>query len=119
MPHEPAPLFLVYDGSALTGLVYRIVKRCPPTLDDFRSYEELGIPYDRRDFFKGVGVSMHTTRERAIAVARRFGHGHGIAALELRSTRSVWARTGARGHVTAWAPPGLLLEAVVQCEEHE
>ncbi len=119
MPGEPTPLFLVFDGSALDGLLYRIVERCPPTLDDFYSYEALGRPYDRRDFFKGIGVSMHTTAARAISIARRFHVGRGIAELDLRDSVVAWARTGGRGHVTVWAPPELLLQGVVQCGEHE
>ena len=119
MPGEPTPLYLVFDGSALEGLLYRVVRRCPPVLDDFRSYEALEAAYDRRDFFKGTGVSMHTSRERAIAVARRFGHGRGVATVELRPEPIVWARTGSRGHVTVWAPAQSLLGAVVQCDEHE
>jgi hypothetical protein len=120
MPAEPTPLYLVFDGSALEIVLYRIVERCPPTLDDFRSYEELGRSYDRRDFILGIGVSMHTSRGRAIRIARRFGHGRGTAELDLRASAIAWARTGASGrHVTVWAPPELLLEAVVQCAEHE
>jgi len=56
----------VFDGSALEGLLYRIVLRCPPTLDDFCSYEAVGRPYDRRDYFRCLGVSMYTSRRRAI-----------------------------------------------------
>jgi hypothetical protein len=115
---EPTPLYLVFDGSALEGPLYRIVRRCPPVFDDFLSYEALEVTYDRRDFFKGIGVSMHTSRERAIAVARRFGHGRGVATLELRSEPIVWARTGSRSHVTVWSAEPLL-RAVVQCDEHE
>lgn len=96
MSREPTPLFLVFDGSALEGLLYRIVVRCPPALDDFRSHEALGRPYDRRDFFRGVGVSMH-----------------------LRDSAVAWAHTGGRGHVTVWAAPEILLGAVVECVEHD
>ena len=119
MSREATPLFLVFEGAALDHLLFRIVERCPPTLDDFRSYEALGRVYDRRDFFKGIGVSMHVSHRRAVWIARRFGHGRGVAALELRAVPVVWARTGAPGHVTVWAPPELLLRAVVQCDEHE
>lgn len=119
MSREATPLFLVFDGAALEGLLYRIVERCPPTLDDFRSYEALGRPYDRRDFFKGVGVSVHTSHRRAIATARRYGLGRGVSALDLRVDPIAWARTGAQGHVTVWAPPELLLRSVVQCDEHD
>ena len=119
MSREPAPLYLVFAGDALDGLLYRIVERCPPTLDDFRSYEVLGRPYNRRDFFKGIGVSMHLTRERAIAIAWHYNVGRGVAEVDLRGSTIAWARTGGRGHVTVWAPPELLLQGVVQCGEHE
>ena len=119
MPHEPAPLYLVFDGSALNSLLYRIVKGCPPDFDDFRSYEALGMPYDRRDFFRGTGVSMHVSRKRSEAVARRFRRGRAVATLDLRGAPIAWTRSGARGHLTAWAPSELLLRAVVQCDEHE
>lgn len=119
MPREPTPLYLVFDGSALDGLLYRIVKRCPPALDDFRSYEVLGRPYNRRDFFRGIGVSMHVTRKRAVGIARHFDIGRGVAEVDLRGSPIAWARTGGRNHVTVWAPPELLLRAVVQCDEHE
>ena len=69
MPREPAPLYLVFDGSALDSLLYRIVAGCPPDLDDFRSYEALGKTYSRRDFFKGIGVSTHTSHRRAVSIA--------------------------------------------------
>ena len=109
----------MFDGSALEGLLYRIVLRCPPTLDDFCSYEAVGRPYDRRDYFRGLGVSMYTSRRRAIVVARRFDLGRGVASLELRAAAIAWTRTGGPAHVTVWAPPELLFRAVVQCDEHE
>ena len=119
MSREPTPLFLVFDGSALAGLFYRIVERCPPNLDDFRSYEALDKPYNRRDFFRGVGVSMHTTSERSLATMLRFGSGRAIATLDLRGRHIAWARTGGTSHVTVWAPPELLIQHVVQCESDD
>jgi len=62
---------------------------------------------------------MYTTRERAREIARYFRRGRAIAAVDLRGSTVVWARTGRRGHVTVWAPPELLLDRVVQCAEHE
>ena len=109
----------MFAGSALAGLLDRIVVRCPPTLEDFQSYEVLGRRYDRRDHFRGLGVSMHTSRRRAIAVARRFDLGRGVASLELRAAAITWTRTGGSAHVTVWAPLELLLRAVLQCDEHE
>lgn len=116
MSREPTPLYLVFDGLVLDRLLFRIVTACPPTLDDFRSYEALGRPYDRRDFFKGTGVSMRVSRDRAISVGRRFDQGRAVAVLDLRGAAVAWARTG-RGHITAWAPPELLLQSVLQCDE--
>jgi hypothetical protein len=116
---KPTPLFRVFDWTALDGLLFRSVKRCPPSLEDFLSYEALGLLYDRRDYFKGVGVSTRRTREQGISAARRYGHGRAVAAVDLRGAPVAWARTGSRGHVTVWAPAELLLRAVVQCDEHE
>lgn len=109
----------MYGSDALTGPLYRITERCPPTLEDFLSYEALGKPYDRRDFFKGTGVSVHTTRTRSIAIARRYRTGTAIATLDLRGMHVAWARTSGPDHVTVWAPADLLLERVVQCERHD
>jgi len=66
-----------------------------------------------------IGVSMHVTRKRAVGIARHFDVGRGVAEVDLRGSTVAWARTGGRGHVTVWAPPELLLRAVVQCDEHE
>lgn len=76
MPVKATPLFLVYRAGALDGLVWRIVERCPPTDKDFLSYEALGRRYDQRDFFKGVGVSMHTSRAASWRIARLFRVGN-------------------------------------------
>ncbi len=119
MPKKPTPLFLVYGCDAIPRPLYRIVERCPPEKDDFRSYEALGKQYDRRDFFRGVGVSMHTTRERSLAVAGRFEKGSGIAELDLHDVPLAWTESGGRGHVTVWAPPEVLLAHVIQCRSHE
>ena len=109
----------MYDETALDGLLYRIVKRCPPTLDDFRSYEALSERYDQRDFFRGTGLSMQTTPGRSRAIARRYRRGNGIATVDLSGFPIVWAKTGGRQHVTVWAPPELLLQSVVQCVDDE
>ena len=118
MSREPAPLYLVYGGAALDVLLYRIVKRCPPVLRDFQSYEALRQRYDRRDYFLGVGISAYRSRKRAEAIARRFRRGSAIVVLDVRGTAIAWAQTGrSRGHVTIWAPPELLMESVLQCDE--
>jgi hypothetical protein len=99
--------------------LYGIVADCPPRIDDFLSYEALGKSYDRRDFFKGVGISMHTTRKRSAAVAHRYRRASAIAKLDLPDAPIVWARTGGAGHITVWAPGKLLVDRVGQCESHE
>jgi len=58
----------VFRGRDFDGHVFRVTRGCPPTLADFSSYEALGIRYDRRDFFKGSGISTDTTAARPIAV---------------------------------------------------
>jgi hypothetical protein len=116
---KTTPLYEVFPGSDFSGLAYRIVQRCPPTLHDFLSYEALGMPYDRRDFFKGTGISVFRTAERARSIARHFDHGRAIAAIDLALDGIVWCPTGRRGHVTVWAPAELLLERVIQCENHD
>lgn len=119
VPRKPTPLFLVYGGEALDGLVYRIGGDCPPTVDDLMSYEALGMPYDRRAYFKGTGISVFRSPSEAVRIARRYGHGQAVAALDARRRSVVWAQTGKRGHLTLWAPAETLLECVVQCERHE
>lgn len=108
----------MYGADTLRGPLYRVAASCPPVLADFMSYEALGREYDRRDYFKGIGVSMYDSKERALEVARRFTLGHGVTTVELRSSSAVWAATGRRRpHLTVWAPAELLLDAVVQCVE--
>ena len=119
MSRKTTPLYEVFPGADHLGLAYRIVQRCPPELNDFLSYEVLERRYDRRDFFKGTGVSMRTSAARARAVARRFSHGDAVAAVDLAADGIVWSPTGPRGHITVWAPAELLLARVIQCESHE
>jgi hypothetical protein len=116
---KATPLFRVYDAGALDRALYRIVARCPPTIDDFLSYEALDVHYNRSDFFKGVGISMHTTLKQSVTIAQRYRLGDAVAKLELQDAPVVWARTGGAGHITVWAPAAILLDHVVQCESHE
>lgn len=113
-----SPLYEVFPGSALAGHAFRIVERCPPGIADFLSYEALGRSYDRRDFFRGTGVSMFRTAERARSIARRFQRGNATATVDLAADGIVWTG-GRRGHVTVWAPAELLLERVLQCDSHD
>ena len=115
MPRQATPLYLVYGGEALDDLLYRAVSDCPPTLDDFLSYEALGRSYNGRRYFRGIGVSFFRTRasaENAVAHLRR---ATAVAACDLRQPGVVWAKTGGLEHVTVWAPPDVLLASVVEC----
>ena len=119
VPRKATPRFLVYGGDDLGGLAYRIVERCPPTARDFLSYEALGKRYDKRDFFRGTGLSMHTTKKQSQRIAQTYGAGAAVATLDLRHPSIVWARTGGAGHLTVWAPAEILLARVLECESHE
>lgn len=115
---KATPLYLVYAASALNGVVYRAVSGCPPTLDDFRSYVELGTLHTTRQRFRASGVSVFRDRAVLRGRMRRFGLGPAIATLDLRQTDAVWAESGGRGHVTVWAPADVLHSGMVQCDDH-
>jgi hypothetical protein len=87
------------------GHAFRIARACPPVVSDFLSYEALGIRYDRRDFFKGTGVSMYRSAARARDACRRFRHGSAVAAVDLQRDEIVWSPTGRHGHITVWGAP--------------
>lgn len=116
MPKGPTPLFLVYGGPSLEGLVYRAVRTCPPSINDFRSYETLGMPHTPRQHFRATGISVFTERRRLAAHVAKYGLPPAIAALDLNDPNVVWTQTGRSAHITVWAPASLLLERVVQCE---
>lgn len=118
MPRRTTPLFVVYSGEDLEGPVYRAVAHCPPRLDDFRSYEALGMPYAPRQHFRATGVSMFTDRGRLQAHIQAFGLPRSIATVDLRTADVVWTRSARSTHVTIWAPAFVLLEQVVQCDEN-
>jgi hypothetical protein len=119
MPAKATPLFLIYAGAALGGLLYRVVSRCPPTLEDFSSYESLGVPYNKRHFFLATGVSMLMTRQAAITLARRHDLGDAIAVVDPGAEGVTWTRSGGPRHVTEWATPEILLGRVLECERYE
>ncbi|HET8606149.1 MAG TPA: hypothetical protein VFL66_03880 [Gaiellaceae bacterium] len=109
--------FEVYDGLELEGTVFRIVSACPPTIDDFRSYADLGRAFPSYHMFRATGVSMYLTQSSAEDANARFNLGDCIAELELRDNRNLWALTGGRDHITVWATPTVLLNRVVRCAE--
>ena len=105
----------VFDGSDLPGPVYRIVERCPPTAEDFRSYAETDRSYSSYAQFRATGISAYLTLEGARAANAKFSLGGGIATLDLNDNRVVWAKTGHRDHITAWATSAVFLECVLTC----
>jgi hypothetical protein len=94
----------------------RAVRSCPPSVDDFRSHESLGLPYPRAMFVRATGISVFRSRAALARVRRRFRLGSFTAALDLDSRDVAWAETGRAGHLTVWANPELLLERVIQCD---
>jgi hypothetical protein len=114
---KATPLFAVYDGVNLDGLVFRAVHACPPNVDDFRSHESLGLPYPRARFVRATGISVFRTRTALDRVRRRFGLGPCTAALDLATHVVAWTEAGRPDHLTVWADPAVLLERVVQCDD--
>lgn len=116
VPRTTTPLFLVYSASDLEGVVYRAVRGCPPTLDDFRSYVELAVPHTSRQRFRATGISVFRDRRALRKQMERFRLGPAIATLDLQRTDAVWTGGGGRGHLTIWLPADDLLEQVIQCD---
>ena len=107
------PKFVVYEGTALGHIAFRIVGRNPPTEDDFRSYAAMGRNVPERDFFRATGVSMY----RSLAAAERanarykLGGTH-YAEVDIGDSTILFAETGGSEHITVWAPPSLFLQRV-------
>ena len=99
VPKKAAPLFLVYSASDLDGVVYRAVRSCPPILDDFRSYVELGVPHTSRQRFRATGISVSRERPALRRRMERFALGPAVATLDLRGTDAVWTGSGGRSHL--------------------
>ena len=115
---KTTPLFLVYAGTALGQHVYRAVRACPPRIDDFLSYAQLGQPHGPRNHFRATGISDYLDRAALRAQTLRFGLPEAVATLSIETPDIVWTRSDGKSHVTIWAPPSLLLERVVQCDDH-
>jgi hypothetical protein len=98
---------------------YRIVRNDPPSLDDFKSYLELGIPLRREDpeaRRMAAGISVYSQRRQAARRARlRPSLGRFIAELVIPDGSVVtFQRTGLEhGHHTLWGPAELLLSYTV------
>lgn len=111
----PAPLYVVYQAGDLSVVCFRAVTTNPAHPSDFLSHADLGTAFEWHMLARGVGVSAWENQEKAAALARRKGYPY-LAQIDLAQadSRMPWARTGADGHVTIWAPGALILQAVVQ-----
>ena len=102
---------------------YRICKTCPPTLDDFKSPQELGKrtrppKYSEKSW---ASVSMHTTREGAVKQRERWPNlGDFIAQVAIPDAVE-WVQDGEEDvtHYELWALAGDLLGWVVQTTKIE
>ncbi len=102
-------------------ILYRIVRTNPPTLDDMRSYKELGIPLRRADpesLRRATGISLFHSLERARKQARRkpwMGNAF-IAELAIPVDHVRVEETASAGHYTAWGDADAMLDYVRRVE---
>lgn len=98
-------------------IFYRLVKTDPPTVRDFMSHKERGVPLRNpaaREIYDGV--SVQETEESA----RRLAHGRTsswfIAELAVPDDGTIVYRqtTDDLNHFTLWATPDVLLACVVR-----
>lgn len=110
------------DSASMTDrqarVLYRVVQADPPSIRDFMSYAELGVPPRRplspRDRDRWQGVSHYLTLAAAEAAARTMPHlGRFVASVrvptDVRFER--WGRDP--NHCTVWAEAATLLGWVV------
>jgi hypothetical protein len=113
---SPEPRYVVYDGTALPGPVFRVVQTCPPTESDFRSYVDLGRVVQTYHWFRATAVSFFISLDAAENANRQYSLGPAIAELDLRDNRILWSDTGGLpGHISVWATPAALLTFVTTC----
>jgi hypothetical protein len=98
----------------VSRVLYRVVKRDPPTVVDFTSNEAQDKPllHDTpRNRRLWSGLSCFATEAQARWNARRFpGHGNFIARLEIDDEDRIQVeKTRGPGHYTLWAEPADLL----------
>ena len=105
------------DSSVLR--LYRVTKSDPPTIRDFLSFRELGIPLRHRTA-KGLrlwdGLSVYREQEQAATRARRTpGLGQYVAELRIPMDGRFRLEldNGEDGHCTIWGEPEALLALVV------
>lgn len=93
---------------------HRVVAQNPAQVGDFLSFAEMGASFEWWDLHRAVGVSHWEDAETAAAVARGQGKDWlAVVDLSRADGRTPWAYVGRRSHITVWAPPPVLLAAVV------
>ena len=108
------PAYEVFVGTDLEAPVYRVVRLCPPSEEDFWSYAALGQAFSAKAFFRATSVSMYLDEGRARRLIPRLGNA--VAMLDLADKRVFWALTNERtGHLSVWAEPRVLLGLVLNC----
>jgi hypothetical protein len=112
--HCFAPAYRAGDHAIVC---YRAVRQNPAQLVDFVAFAHLATSYAWWDHHRAIGVSCFTDPDEAVATLGRPDKGYAyLAELDLSrmEPRTVWPPTGRQAHVTIWAPPPQLLQAVVQ-----
>jgi hypothetical protein len=111
---EPQPIYSVYRAGDVPIHCFRAVSANPAPPTDFLSHLQLAKSFDWWDIHRAAGVSAWLDPEKAVALARRRGLAV-LAELDLSQTdgRLTWAQTGHEEHVTLWALPSVILQAVV------
>ncbi len=51
-------------------------------------------------------------------LTHRFAVARGVAAVNLEDKAILWVPSCGRDHITVWPPPVVLVDPVVQCDEH-
>ena len=114
VPDGPKPLYSVYRAADYPIRCFRAVTASPAPPTDFLSHMQLAESIDWWDLHRAAGVSAWLNPQKVAALARRKGLPM-IAEIDLSRAdgRMPWAQTGHGEHVTIWATPGILLQAVV------
>ena len=99
--------------------LFRIVGTDPPSLWDFLSYKERGIPLrhpTRRGMRLWDGLSVYRTREQAErvgALSPNLGHFVAEIRVPIDGSCRIELDNGAYGHCTIWGDAATLLQFVV------
>ena len=98
--------------------LFRIVRAIPPTAEDFKSYEELGVEpmrplgIDESRWWRGISTFDSLEAARLQARRRRGLLGTFIAILDVPDSLEVEQTGSNRSHFTLWGGPDALLAIV-------